>query len=75
MIVIWRGKMLLDFRRLTAGPASYRGLMNQGSASACFVQSDYAIFDFSRRRTEAFPAEAFTPELIAQEGHRVKELY
>ena len=29
----------------------------------------------SRRRTDAFPAEAFTPELIAQEGQRVKELY
>lgn len=29
----------------------------------------------SRRRTEAFPADAFTPELIAQEGQRVKELY
>jgi muconolactone delta-isomerase len=29
----------------------------------------------SRRRTDAFPAEAFTPELIAQEGQRVRELY
>ena len=29
----------------------------------------------SRRRTDAFPPEAFTPELIAQEGMRVKELY
>lgn len=29
----------------------------------------------SRRRTDAFPAEAFTAELIAQEGQRVKELY
>jgi muconolactone delta-isomerase len=29
----------------------------------------------SRRRTDAFPPEAFTPELIAQEGQRVKELY
>ena len=29
----------------------------------------------SRRRTDAFPAEAFTSELIAQEGQRVKELY
>jgi muconolactone delta-isomerase len=29
----------------------------------------------SRRRTDAFPTEAFTPELIAQEGQRVKELY
>ena len=29
----------------------------------------------SRRRTDAFPAEAFTPELLAQEGARVRELY
>src|SRR6185312_11768152 len=29
----------------------------------------------SRRRIDAFPAEAFTPQLIAQEARRVKELY
>ena len=29
----------------------------------------------SRRRTDAFPPEAFTPDLIAQEAQRVKELY
>ena len=29
----------------------------------------------SRRRTDAFPPEAFTAELNAQEGQRVKELY
>lgn len=29
----------------------------------------------SRRRTDAFPADAFTPELIAAEAQRVKELY
>jgi len=29
----------------------------------------------SRRLTDAFPPEAFTPELIAQEGQRVKQLY
>ena len=29
----------------------------------------------SRRRTDAFPPEAFTPELVAREGQRVKELY
>lgn len=29
----------------------------------------------SRRRTDAFPAEAFTRELIAQEAQRVKEMY
>ena len=29
----------------------------------------------SRRRTEQFPPEAFTPELAAREGQRVKALY
>jgi muconolactone delta-isomerase len=29
----------------------------------------------SRRRTDQFPPEAFTPELVAGEGLRVKELY
>jgi muconolactone delta-isomerase len=29
----------------------------------------------SRRRTDVFPPEAFTPELNAREGQRVKELY
>ncbi len=29
----------------------------------------------SRRRTDAFPPESFTPELAAGEGARVKEMY
>ena len=29
----------------------------------------------SRRRTDAFPPEAFTPELVSREGQRVKALY
>ncbi|MFZ1086228.1 MAG: muconolactone Delta-isomerase family protein [Terracidiphilus sp.] len=29
----------------------------------------------SRRRIDAFPPEAFTPELNAHEGQRVRELY
>jgi muconolactone delta-isomerase len=29
----------------------------------------------SRRRTDAFPPEAFTPELIAQETQRVQQMY
>jgi muconolactone delta-isomerase len=29
----------------------------------------------SRRRTDVFPPEAWTPELIAAEGQRVRELY
>ncbi len=33
------------------------------------------FLSLSRRRVDTFPPEAFTPELIAQEGQRVKELY
>jgi muconolactone delta-isomerase len=33
------------------------------------------FLSLSRRRTEAFPPEAFTPELGARETQRVKELY
>jgi muconolactone delta-isomerase len=33
------------------------------------------FLSISRRRTDAFPSEGFTPELITQEGNRVKELY
>ncbi len=33
------------------------------------------FISLSRRRTDAFPPEAFTPELLAREGLRVKELY
>ncbi|HEY3626858.1 MAG TPA: muconolactone Delta-isomerase family protein [Terracidiphilus sp.] len=33
------------------------------------------FLSISRRRTDAFPPEAFTPERIGQEGARVKELY
>jgi muconolactone delta-isomerase len=29
----------------------------------------------SRRRTDAFPPDAFTPELIEAEGQHVRELY
>lgn len=29
----------------------------------------------SRRRIDAFPPEAFTPELAVREGQRIKELY
>ena len=29
----------------------------------------------SRRRTDVFPPEAFTPELMARESQRVRELY
>jgi muconolactone delta-isomerase len=33
------------------------------------------FISLSRRRTDAFPPEAFTPELAAGEASRVKELY
>jgi muconolactone delta-isomerase len=33
------------------------------------------FLSISRRRVDAFPPEAFTPELIAREGQRVRELY
>jgi len=33
------------------------------------------FLSLSRRRIEAFPPEAFTPELMARETQRVKELY
>jgi muconolactone delta-isomerase len=33
------------------------------------------FLSLSRRRTDAFPPEAFTPELTAREGQRVRELY
>jgi muconolactone delta-isomerase len=32
------------------------------------------FLSLSRRRTEAFPPEAFTPELAAREGQQVKAL-
>jgi muconolactone delta-isomerase len=33
------------------------------------------FLSLARRRTDAFPPEAFTPELVAREGQRVRELY
>lgn len=33
------------------------------------------FISISRRQTDAFPPEAFTPELIGQEAARVKEMY
>jgi muconolactone delta-isomerase len=33
------------------------------------------FLSISRRRTDQFPPEAFTPELVGQEGARVKTLY
>jgi muconolactone delta-isomerase len=33
------------------------------------------FLSISRRRTDAFPPEAFTAELVAAEGQRVKAMY
>jgi muconolactone delta-isomerase len=33
------------------------------------------FLSLSRRRTDAFPTEAFSPELMARESQRVRELY
>jgi muconolactone delta-isomerase len=33
------------------------------------------ILTLSRRRVDAFPPEAFTPELVARESQRVRDLY
>ena len=33
------------------------------------------FLSISRRRTDAFPPEAFTPELVGRETQRVKNLY
>jgi muconolactone delta-isomerase len=33
------------------------------------------FLSLSRRRTEAFPPEAFTPEMIRGEAARIRELY
>jgi muconolactone delta-isomerase len=33
------------------------------------------FMSLSRRRTDAFPPEAFTPDLVARETGRIKELY
>jgi muconolactone delta-isomerase len=33
------------------------------------------FLSLSRRRTDQFPPEAFTPELVAREGQRIKALY
>jgi len=41
----------------------------------CIYNFPMQFISLSRRRTDAFPPEAFTPELTAREGQRVKELY
>jgi len=46
----------------------------QGGSNAVTIFS-MQFLSFSRRLTEQFPPEAFTSELSAEEGQRVKSLY
>jgi muconolactone delta-isomerase len=46
----------------------------QGSGVGCRYNLFMQFLSMSRRRTDAFPPEAFTPELLAQEGKHVKKL-
>jgi muconolactone delta-isomerase len=41
----------------------------------CLYNLFMQFLSLSRRRTDAFPPEAFIPELVAREGQRVRELY
>jgi len=41
----------------------------------CIYNSSMQYLSLSRRRADAFSPEAFTPELMARETERVKELY
>ena len=43
--------------------------------SRLFYNLFMQFLSISRRRTDAFPPEAFTAELVAREGQRVKALY
>ena len=56
-----------------------RSLRKIGSTSICqptfFTILGMQFLSVSRRRTDAFPPEAFTPELVGGEARRVKELY
>ena len=40
-----------------------------------FYNRSMQFLTLTRRRLDAFPADAFTPELIAREQKRAKELY
>ena len=42
---------------------------------SCLYNLFMQFLSLSRRRTDAFPPEAFTPELMARETQRVKELH
>ena len=55
---------------------SFLRTKRRGIAWALFFYNfPMQFLSLSRRRTDAFPADAFTPELTAKEGARVKELY
>jgi muconolactone delta-isomerase len=43
--------------------------------SSSLYNHSMQFLSLSRRRVDAFPPEAFTPELMARETQRVRELY
>jgi muconolactone delta-isomerase len=46
-----------------------------GPYSLLFYNFLMQFLTLSRRRTDAFPPEAFTPDLTNREGQRVRQLY
>lgn len=52
-----------------------RGFAFHGNGRALSYNETMQFLSISRRRTDAFPPEAFTPELTGGEAARVKELY
>lgn len=46
-----------------------------GSAGSQFYNRAMQFLTLTRRRLDAFPAEAFTAELLAREQKRARELY
>jgi transcriptional regulator with XRE-family HTH domain len=66
--------------RLITGYMASGRVQNTASANLsipvpCLYNRFMQFLSLSRRRTDAFSPEAFTPELAAREGLRVKELY
>ena len=53
----------------------YANELERDRLAAKFYNGRMQFLSISRRRTDQFPPEAFTPDLVAQEGERVKALY
>lgn len=58
-------------------PEKSLGRTARGSTRRASVPYNFPMqfLTLSRRRTDAFPPEAFTAELLARESQRVRELY